>query len=72
MQRELLGYQRVSVKIISLLFAIFILYTAAFGVLLHMQQRSLVVFFVISITLATISATKKESKENKIPFLIYY
>jgi len=68
MQRELLGYHRISVKIISLLFAVFILYTAAFGVLPHMQQRSLVVFFGISITLATISATKKESKENEIPF----
>ena len=66
MQRELVGHYKISVKIISFLFAIFILYTAAFGVLPHMQQRSLVVFFGLSITLATNSAVKKASKENKI------
>jgi len=68
MQRKLVGIYKFGLKIFYLCFIFLILYTAAFGVLPHMQQRSLIVFFGITITFATVSFRKTISIEKKIPW----
>lgn len=56
------------VRITSLLFALFVVYTAGFGVFPHLQQRSLVAFFGIVLALATTAAVKQARVQHKIPW----
>lgn len=68
MHRELIGTYKIGVKILSLFFSILILYTAAFGVLPHMQQRAIVVFLGLALNFAMVPFRKNISIEKKIPW----
>ena len=68
MERQLTGYWSRAIKAITVLFAVFLLYTAAFGAFPHMQQRALFVVFSLLFVLCTQKATKRPQGKSVIPW----
>ena len=65
--RELTGVYNILIQSFKKAFALLILYTGAFGVFPHMQQRALVVFFGLAITFSCIPFNKTSTDEKIIP-----
>ena len=66
--RKLTGFPKILVSLLSISLVLFHLVTSGFGMMPDLKQRSIHLFFVLTLCFLLKPATKKEKDSEKVPF----